>query len=248
MVFSVNEFKQALYTQEPARQDRFEVLITCPLISEFKPESFRYVSLRCKSISFPERDIRSAADENIYGVKRELPQGVLAPAVLTAEFYCNVDMAEKRLFEEWQKKIYNNGTYNLKYYNTFVGQMVIHQLSKGASVSLPGGFLSFSGAKEKLGSYSVAVRDIWPKSIKAQTLDTAADGALQTVQVDLSYHKWETVGREPVKNVDDYVSQDNSKYNVVNPKGILLDVLGKTGAKPSVLVGAGAAADIILGQ
>ena len=157
-------------------------------------------------------------------------------------------MAEKRLFEEWQKKIYNNGTYNLKYYNTFVGQMVIHQLSKGASVSLPGGFLSFSGAKEKLGSYSVAVRDIWPKSIKAQTLDTTADGALQTVQVDLSYHKWETVGREPVKNVDDYVSQENSKYNVVNPKGILLDVLGKTGARPSVLVGAGAAADIILGQ
>ena len=83
MVFSVNEFKQALYTQEPARQDRFEVLITCPLINEFKPESFRYVSLRCRSISFPERDIRSVADENIYGVKRELPQGVLAPAVLT---------------------------------------------------------------------------------------------------------------------------------------------------------------------
>ena len=68
------------------------------------------------------------------------------------------------------------------------------------------------------------------------------------MQVDLSYHKWETVGREPVKNVDDYVSQENSKYNVVNPKGILLDVLGKTGARPSVLVGAGAAADIILGQ
>tara|TARA_E500000318_G_scaffold96278_1_gene96547 strand:- start:1041 stop:1778 length:738 start_codon:yes stop_codon:yes gene_type:complete len=245
MVFSISEFKSTMYTQESAKQDRFEVLINCPL---FNSDNLRYVSLRLKSFSFPERSIRSQSDDNIYGIKRELPQGVLAPAALTAEFYCNVDMSEKRLFEEWQKQIYNNGTFNLKYYKDYVGTMIIHQLSKGSSVSLPGNFLSFSGAKEKTGSYSVQLNEVWPKDIQAQTLDVGADGALQTISVNLSYHKWETIGREPITNVADYVNQSGGKYNIVNAKGILLDVLGKSGAKPKVLAGAGTAADIILGQ
>ena len=94
MVFSISEFKSTMYTQESAKQDRFEVLINCPL---FNSDNLRYVSLRLKSFSFPERSIRSQSDDNIYGIKRELPQGVLAPAALTAEFYCNVDMSEALL-------------------------------------------------------------------------------------------------------------------------------------------------------
>ena len=52
---------------------------------------------------------------------------------------------------------------------------------------------------------------------------------------------------EPSTNLDDYVSASaTGKYDLVNPKGILTDILGKAGASPTVTVGARAAADLIL--
>ena len=58
-------------------------------------------------------------------------------------------MSEKIFFEEWQKKIYEPGTFNMNYYNDFVGEILVKQISKGRSASIPGNVVTFSGAKEK---------------------------------------------------------------------------------------------------
>ena len=60
MVFSINEFKSALYGQEQAMQNRFEMLILCPKV--FNNENARYVSMRCDSFQFPGRTILSSPD------------------------------------------------------------------------------------------------------------------------------------------------------------------------------------------
>ena len=114
MVFSISEFKSALYGQEQAMQNRFEVLILCPKV--FNNENARYVSMRCESFQFPGRTILSAPDDNIYGPPREIPQNLVQFETVAGTFHCNIDMSEKIFFEEWQKKIYEPGTYNMEYY------------------------------------------------------------------------------------------------------------------------------------
>tara|TARA_E500000178_G_C16926847_1_gene709798 strand:- start:4 stop:738 length:735 start_codon:yes stop_codon:yes gene_type:complete len=244
MVFSIQEFKSALYTQESANTGRFETLILCPKI--FNNENARYVSMRCESIQYPARTILSAPDENIYGPAREIPQGLVQFAEVSASFFCNVDLSEKVFFEEWQKRIYEPGTYNMQYYNDIVGEIHIFQLSKGSNFRLPGNFLSFSGAKEKKSSYGIKLYEAYPKSINAQELSVGSED-LQKVTISFAYRYWERIGAEPSTNLDDYVSASaTGKYDLVNPKGILTDILGKAGASPTVTVGARAAADLIL--
>ena len=244
MVFSINEFKSALYGQEQAMQNRFEVLILCPKV--FNNENARYVSMRCESFQFPGRTILSAPDDNIYGPPREIPQNLVQFETVAGTFHCNIDQSEKIFFEEWQKKIYEPGTFNMNYYNDFVGEILVKQISKGRSASLPGNVVTFSGAKEKEASYGCKLFEVFPKAIGPQDL-ALGNAELQKLSVTFAYRYWERIGAEPSLNLEDYVSASaTGKYNIVNPKGIITDILGKAGAKPSVVAGARAAADLIL--
>ena len=223
MVFSINEFKSALYGQEQAMQNRFEVLILCPKV--FNNENARYVSMRCESFQFPGRTILSAPDDNIYGPPREIPQNLVQFETVAGTFHCNIDQSEKIFFEEWQKKIYEPGTFNMNYYNDFVGEILVKQISKGRSASLPGNVVTFSGAKEKEASYGCKLFEVFPKAIGPQDL-AMGNAELQKLSVTFAYRYWERIGAEPSLNLEDYVSASaTGKYNIVNPKGILTDIL-----------------------
>ena len=242
MVFSISEFKSALYGQEQAMQNRFEMLILCPKV--FSNENARYVSMRCESFQFPGRTILSSPDENIYGPAREIPQNLVQFETIAATFYCNVDMSEKIFFEEWQKKIYEPGTYNMEYYNDFVGEIIVKQLSKGRSASIPGNIITFSGAKEKEASYGCKLFEVFPKVIGPQDL-SLGNAELQKITIPFAYRYWERLGAEPSRNLADYVKPSlTGKYNIVSPKGIVSDILGKAGAKPSVVAGSRAIAGV----
>ena len=246
MVFSINEFKSALYGQEQAMQNRFEVLILCPKV--FNNENARYVSMRCESFQFPGRTILSAPDDNIYGPPREIPQNLVQFETVAGTFHCNIDQSEKIFFEEWQKKIYEPGTFNMNYYNDFVGEILVKQISKGRSASLPGNVVTFSGAKEKEASYGCKLFEVFPKAIGPQDL-SLGNAELQKITVTFAFRYWERLGAEPSNNLEDYVKPSLSgKYNIVSPKGIITDILGKAGAKPSVIAGTRAVTDFITGE
>jgi len=253
MVFSLRDFKSSLYGREQAQQNRFEIFLKCKL---FTGESNRYVSLRAENLQFPGRNIRSAADENIYGPPRELPQGVGQYAALQATFLCNADMSEKRFFEMWMKNIYNPLNHNLNYYNNYIGELDIFQMGKGSNTVIPFNFLAFTGAKEEKTSYGVSIKEVWPKSIAPQDLNQAST-ELQRVTVELAYREWHTIKEEGVddsladkslrlRGSDIYIG-DDSRYSIISPKGVLYDILGKSGASPTAIATAGSAADIITG-
>ena len=68
---------------------------------------------------------------------------------------------------------------------------------------------------------------------------------LQKVSVTFAYRYWERIGAEPSRNLDDYVKASaTGKYNIISPKGIVSDILGKAGAKPSVVAGSRAIAGV----
>ena len=146
--------------------------------------------------------------------------------------------------EEWQKKIYEPGTFNMNYYNDFVGEILVKQISKGRSASLPGNVVTFSGAKEKEASYGCKLFEVFPKVIGPQDL-SLGNAELQKITITFAYRYWERLGAEPSRNLEDYVKPSlTGKYNIVSPKGIVSDILGKAGAKPSVVAGSRAIAGV----
>lgn len=246
-MFNLRQWKSTFLRQEQAQTNRFEIMINLPKILGNNSEAARYVSLRCENFQYPERTILSAPDDNVYGPPREMPQGVVQSSTITGTFWCNKDLDEKVFFEEWQKKIYQPGTYNMNYYNDIVGEIHIFQLSKGRSSSIPGNFLTFTGATEEKTKYGVKLFEVYPKTIQAQELNT--DSGLQKLSIDFAYRYWEGIGREPSKNLNDYIADNlpgSNEYELFDVKGILTDILGKSGAGPTVVAGGRAAADLLL--
>jgi hypothetical protein len=165
-------------------------------------------------------------------------------------------MSEKRFFEMWMKNIYNPVNHNLNYYNNYIGELDIFQMGKGSNTVIPFNFFAFTGAKEEKTSYGVSVKEVWPKSISPQDLNQASS-EIQRVTVELAYREWHTIKEEGVddsiadkslrlRGSDIYIG-DDSRYSIISPKGVLYDILGKSGASPTAIATAGSAADIITG-
>ena len=77
----------------------------------------RLVSLRCESTTMPGRTLSSMPDTNIYGPEREIVSGVTYAGDVEMTFYASSGLKERVFFEEWQKKAFNEKTWNDKYHN-----------------------------------------------------------------------------------------------------------------------------------
>jgi len=130
-----------------ARPSRYEILIQPPNgfsgegRSELKniwalimgqnvaDSTVRRTSLRCSQISFPGRTLDSQEDRNIYGPVRQIVQG-FSFAEMQAQFQLSTDLREKTFFETWQRLAYNPQTFDVGYYNSYVGGIQIYQLDE----------------------------------------------------------------------------------------------------------------------
>jgi len=210
--FSLNNFRSKFNTTEHAFQNRFEILIAPP--QQLQSPDLRNISMRCESIQFPARNMRSTVDDNQYGPPREMVQGVGQFATVTATFLCDVEMTEKNYFDAWQKLIYNPQTYNLNYYNDYIGQIEIHQLSrfgKGPGIldALdPFGVLDAVGVtggedtNDETKTYGIKLFEVYPKTINAQDLNTGTN-EIQRITVEFVYRYWEDVDFQRGSLLDD---------------------------------------------
>lgn len=199
--FSLNDFQSKLNTTESAFQNRFEIVI-------HPPRSFRQqagdlaneidaVSMRCESIQFPARNLRSSADDNQYGPPREIVQGVGQFGTINATFLCDVEMTEKKYFDVWQKLIFDPQTYNLNYYNEYIGRLEIHQLSrfgKGPGIldALDpfGIFTNNESDDDESRTYGIVLEEVYPKTIQAQDLNNGTN-EIQRISIEFAYRYWE---------------------------------------------------------
>ena len=173
-----------------ARPSRYEAYFFPP-ISKSKTNIFaqlmgeniadqtaRKTALRCQSFEFPGRNLDTNPDINIYGPTREVVQG-FSFADITVVFQCSSDLKEKVFFETWQRLAYNPQTWNMQYYDDYVGSMKIFQLDENDRQR-----------------YGIELVECFPKTIAAQTLDYSTKDAIQTVSITFSYRYWKNLGDE----------------------------------------------------
>ena len=132
----------------------------------------RATGLRCESISLPGRNMDSTPDSNIYGPEREIVTGY-SFGDINAVFQCSSDMREKKYWETWQRLTYNPKTFDIGYYNDYVGTVDIHTLDE-----------------QERRRYGVRLVEAWPKTIGAQSLGYADNNTYQTVDITIAYRYW----------------------------------------------------------
>ena len=132
----------------------------------------RATGLRCESISMPGRNMDSTPDSNIYGPEREIVTGY-SFGDINAVFQCSSDMREKKYWETWQRLTYNPKTFDIGYYNDYVGTVDIHTLDE-----------------QENRRYGCRLVEAWPKTIGPQQLAYNDNNTYQTVEITIAYRYW----------------------------------------------------------
>ena len=133
----------------------------------------RDISLRCESVNLPGRNMSTVTDSNIYGPTREVVEGVTYAEDVTLTFQSSSGLDERKYFEEWQQNMFNPDTWNLGYYNDYVGAVEIYLLDK-----------------QDQRRYGLKLWEAFPKTINATTLDMGTNNEIIKVEIGFSFRYW----------------------------------------------------------
>ena len=153
--------------------NRFEVMILPP--PEIFPDA-RKVSLRCESLTIPGRNLTTLTDSNIYGPTREIVDGVTYAEDIEMVFQSSGGLDERVFFESWQELTFNPRTWNIGYYNDYIGTVEIYMLDK-----------------QDKKRYGIKLWEAFPKTITGTELNQATNNEIVRTSVSFSFRYWETL-------------------------------------------------------
>jgi len=138
MAFNIDRFRHQALKSGVAKTAHFEVMITPP--SSLDWQYARELMFRADSVEIPGRTISTLEHRFLNnGPINKVAYGAMYQDV-SVTFILSDDMKEKRFFEEWQKLMVDttpNGfsnTFNVKYFNDYVGRVSIMQYDQAGSL------------------------------------------------------------------------------------------------------------------
>ena len=162
--------------------NRFEVLLLPPITLGPHYADFRNVSLRCESVSLPGRNLDSMTDSNMYGPTREIVKGVTYAENVAMTFVSSGGLEERVFFEEWQKLAFSEETWNVKYYNDYVGTVEMYVLDR-----------------QDKRTFGIKLWEAYPKSITATDLSQSSNNTIIRISVGFTFRYWTSLdgSRQP---------------------------------------------------
>jgi hypothetical protein len=184
-----------------AQPNRYEVLIFPPakrgggnntnIFSGMERQTdLRKLSLRAQSVNLPGRNLATSNDTNIYGPEREIVEGVTYAEEISIEFQASSQLSERVFFENWQRQAFNETTWNIGYYNDYVGEIQIFVLDK-----------------QDKRRYGIKLWEVFPKTIGPSALAYDANDQLMLTPVSFSFRYWTSLdqNQNPGTNIFDRV-------------------------------------------
>ena len=153
--------------------NRFEVIITAPTPNYSEQ---RKVSLRCESINLPGRNLNSGTDTNIYGPTREIVDGVTYADDINMTFQASSGLDERVFFEKWQELAFHERSWNVGYYNDYIGEVDIYLMNR-----------------QDERRFGIKLMEVFPKTIGATDLSQSANNELIKLAVTFSFRYWTTL-------------------------------------------------------
>jgi hypothetical protein len=168
-----------------AQPNRYEVSISPPqggqswsesiLISRVRGDAQK-ISLRCETITLPGRNLTSTPDTNVHGPMREVVNNVNYADSVSMVFQASSDLRERVFFEKWQYTAFNPKTWNVGYYNDYIGTVDIYILDKN-----------------DLRKYGLKLHECFPKSIAQTELSYASNNEIIKLTIDMNFRYWTTL-------------------------------------------------------
>ena len=171
-----------------AQPNRFEILINAPSKRGLRPNSggtdnwlsgverksdIRSISLRCDSISLPGRNLSTMTDSNIYGPTREIVEGVTFAEDINIVFNGSSGLDERVFFENWQRQAFREDTWDVEYYNDYIGEVEIYLLDK-----------------QEQRRYGLKLHEAFPKTVGANELGMGMNGEIIKTTVGFTFRFW----------------------------------------------------------
>ena len=186
-----------------AQPNRYEVLILPPaklgggnqtnIFSGMERQSdTRSISLRAQTVNLPGRNLATSNDTNIYGPQREVVEGVTYAEDIAIDFQASSQLSERVFFENWQRQAFNEKTWNVGYYNDYVGEIQIFVLDK-----------------QDKRRYGLKLWEVFPKTIGANQLSYDANNTLMLTNVSFSFRYWTSLdqNQNPDINIFDRITE-----------------------------------------
>ena len=136
----------------------------------------RDISTRVESVTLPGRTLTTVADSNVYGPNREIVEGVTYADEITIDFQASSGLDERVFFENWQRQAFNEKTWNIGFYNDYVGSMEIYLLDR-----------------QDVRRYGLKLWEVFPKTITATTLTAAEATEIIKTNVSFSFRYWTNI-------------------------------------------------------
>jgi len=159
-------------------------------------DAMRRLSETCETAMFPGRNISSQPNK-IYGPVREMPYENIYSGDLDLTFRIGQDMFERVYFEKWMDSVVNKYNHKHKYYDDYVRDIYISQLTKDDSVV-----------------YQVVLRECWPKTVNPLTLGASTQNDYQKQSVSIAFRKYVVIDRETTEET----APQPGRQSTVNPR------------------------------
>lgn len=158
-----------------ARPNRFEAVIHFPptIAENLKSQLPRDFTFRINSVSFPGKNLRTTTNENAYGPSYEIAQGLTYGEEIAIEFYLRNNHEERWVFNSWQDYIVSPTTYNVEYYNNYVGSIDVYQLDE-----------------QNHRTAGIKIKNAFPKTLNAMEVSNETASALLKHTVGFSFKEW----------------------------------------------------------
>ena len=163
-----------------ALASHYEVMIFPPDKHPATQGEMRSISMRCESVAMPGMNLASSPDVNMYAVQQEIVDGVTFSGSTNMVFTTSQNFSERKFFEQWQGLAWNRRSWNIGYYDDYVGSAEIYLLDR---------------SHKKV--FGVKLFDVFPKEINGTDLSYApASGAGLKLTVQMQYKYWDALSIE----------------------------------------------------
>jgi hypothetical protein len=136
----------------------------------------RGLQLRAESVQLPGRNLSTSDDPNIYGPIRTVADGVSFAEDINVTFQCSTELWERKFFEYWQEHCFDKESWNMKYYNDYVGSLSIFLLDK-----------------QDKRRFGLKCMECYPKTLVGMDLNYAPATDIAKLTVGFVFRYWEAL-------------------------------------------------------
>lgn len=166
-MLSIENLKASLQAFPLLDLSKYMVMITGP-----NGTLNQQLTTRCSSATLPGRSI-ATTERFHHGPIRKIPYSEIYDDV-SLTFIASDTLEERAFFNEWQRLIGGQESYNIAWYEDIIGTVSIHTLDK------QGAFKT-----------TTVLYEAYPITIDALTFDYTSGDQVPLLNVTFAYHHWE---------------------------------------------------------